>query len=190
MGVRRSVWTAPGDLVVPAALVTIFADMNAGDARHHGARSGAEAHRHLVSLETAAHHARAGGAVDPCRGARCLQQPELVEPRGEACEATKMNAEGEHAKPGVKAPASIDVCKRTTDPGEEHHPRQKPGLWTASRTITEGSHRVFSLHRDGLLSSVERIAADGGRGGWRLMTRSMEAEEGVDGVGGRDRRSQ
>jgi hypothetical protein len=58
-------------------------------------------------------------------------------------EAAEMDAEGEHAKPGVKAPASIDAWKRTTDPGEEHHQRPKPGLQRASKTITEGSHRVF-----------------------------------------------
>jgi hypothetical protein len=78
-------------------------------------------------------------------------------------EAAEMDPEGEHAKPVVKARASIDAWKRTTDPSEKPHQKPGPGLSRAAKTIAEGSDRVFSLHQDGLLSSVERLAFDGGR---------------------------
>jgi hypothetical protein len=54
-----------------------------------------------------------------------------------------MDAEEEHAKPVVKAPAAVDAWKRTTDPGETPHQKPMPGLSTSAKTITEGSDRVF-----------------------------------------------
>jgi hypothetical protein len=70
-------------------------------------------------------------------------------------EAAEMDREGDNAKPVVKTRAAIDPSKGTTDPGEKPHRRPQPGLSRAAKTLTDGSDPVFSLHLDGLLSSVE-----------------------------------
>jgi len=71
--------------------------------------------------------------------------------------------EGKHTKLVVMARAAIDAWKGTTESGEEPHQKPKPGPQMAKRTITDGGDRVFSLHLDGWLSSVEQVAFDGGR---------------------------
>jgi hypothetical protein len=154
--------------VVPAAPFTIVAFMNGGNDLHSRARSGGEARRKALSIRVE--------ALAVCSS----QESSACEAR--LREAEEMDPQGKPAKPILKPRTSIDARKRTADPSAEPYRRLKPGLWRAARTITEDGDRVLSLHLDGLLSSVERLAVVGGRDRWRQKRRLMGLEDAIDRV--------